>query len=261
MNEDEFEKEMEDLKSEETQEEVQDEAQEEPQKETQEEQETVAKTDYDGVRRALDEARAKEREYRDQLTELRENQARMEGRMDSLKQIYGEEDEKDPAEALQERIDAQQKMIEDNEERVKHIQLMNTLNSQEAQFASAHPDYDRAKQHYFNARLNSLKRVYAEEDAQKALVMEITQFSQSCLNSNKNAAEALYNASQDIGYKPVTADGEKKLKQIQENQESSGSMPGGKVPQGEYTIEQLNNMSEEEFNALPEEVIRKVLGA
>ena len=145
-------------------------------------------------------------------------------------------------------------------EQQKIVNLQNTLNSQEAQFASQTPDYDAAKNHYFSTRFNSLQKLgYSPEQAQNQIAMETMQFSQTALNANENAASRLYDAAKESGYVPVTAKAEQKLATIQEGQEV-GSMPKGASPKGELTLETLANMTDAEFASLSEEQIRSAMG-
>jgi len=161
---------------------------------------------------------------------------------------------------MSEQMQSQSRELEELREQQKIITLQNTLNSQEAEFASRTSDYNAAKEHYFPARRKSLQKLgYSSEQAQNQIAMETVQFAQTALAQNENAAARLYEASKELGYVPVTAQAQDKLKTIEEGQ-SVSTMPKGSTPKGELTIESLANMSQEEFNALTEEQMRRAMG-
>jgi hypothetical protein len=235
-----------------------------PEVEPEPEPEVVAKEQYDNIHKAMDKERHEKREIQQKFeqykSEMDEKYARADERLNTLNKMWGGEDEVDPEVQRQAEFAEQKKRLDEIAQQQNLINLQNTLNSQESQFAAVTPDYAQAKKHYFTTRMNSLGKLgYTQEQAQQQIAMETMQFSQTALSQNENAAQRLYEAAKEVGYTPITSKGEEKLKTIEEGQNQK-SMPKGGAPKGELTMETLSNMSDEEFASLTEEQIRSVMG-
>lgn len=236
-------------------------AEEEP--EEPEEPLTVPKEQYDGIRQAMDAERARARELKEQLEQMRVQQAEEKARLEERLKSYGlvDEEEVDPTQEVNQKLQATENKLKELEEQQKQNQIVNHINTQEAQFQQTTPDYDKAKNHYLSSRRNAyIAFGYDEQTAEQAVLQEISQLVGTAMQKQVNAAEKLYEAAKLNGYVPVTQKGEQQLKVIESGQSKAQSIPRGSAPKGELTAEALAEMDQKDFNNLPEEELLKVLG-
>lgn len=155
-------------------------------------------------------------------------------------------------------------------QQVQEQQLISTVQSREAEFVKANPDYEAAVTHLRQARVEEL-RLYGATDDQigQQIAQETRQLVISAMQQGRNPAEVAYQAAKMRGYNAappapvVPAADPAKMQALAKAQANSGTLStaGGPAVVGEYTVEMLANMSESEYNKLDKATIAKVMGA
>lgn len=228
--------------------------------------ETVSKQEHENIKAAMQEERRKrktaEETARTQEASSNERFARLEGRFEVLNKVYGGEDEEeiDPNVELGKKVELQDQTLKSTQGELAALRAANTLSSQESSFQADHSDYPQARQHYFDARIASLKAMGdTDEDAYAKTANELVILSTNALSAGESAPQRVYEAAKSFGYSPVTTEAEKQLETIQQGQ-AGGTLPAGAPPAGDLSMEAIEQMPDEEFAKLTESQLREAMG-
>lgn len=164
--------------------------------------------------------------------------------------------------------EAQAERWQQQEQQARAQQRLSQAASLEQQFAAATPDYTQAVQHLHQNRVAELTAYgYGQEQIGQILANDANAIFDNAMAQGKNPAEVLYQAAKMRGWSPETAapDPAAATARVEAKaaaQANTGSLAtaGGPSTAGQYTMEMLARMPEDELAKLPKEVVRKVMG-
>lgn len=236
------------------------------------------KVDY----HALAEERTKRKETEEKLRHAEILQARMEERFRALMAVNQPQQQqpqappdpdKDIFGAVKHLTQEQQLTRQHLEQQYRQAQQAQQWNQvfgwasdQEAQFKKTAPDYDDALKHLRSARMDELRDLgYNENQVRYALDNDERQLILQARQANRNPAEMAYAIAKRRGF--VKKDSlTEKLDTIEAGQQTSKSLSnvGGSPTRGQLSLQEVANMSEEdfaEFKTKNPAKFRRMLGA
>lgn len=215
--------------------------------------EYVEKDVYDNLRKGLDSERIRRKETETELRQLREDMARMKGRMEG--QGYDVDEDAQDVE-----VDPVEQLREEHAKTEAEVFRLR-LTAMESQFEAKHPDYAQARDHYLETTKKSMTaRGYNEDEIAQAIQQDVTTMINRAVESGTNPAQSLYDAAQVMGFQPKTRDAEEKAQQIETVQTHTQPDVQGSAPRGELTVEAAAEMSELELANLTPEQERRLWG-
>lgn len=158
------------------------------------------------------------------------------------------------------------KAEEQNRQVATQQQRIQTVQRLEQEFAAETPDYNDAVSHVIAHRTSELRMYgYADDQIKQIISQDANAIFDGAIQRGENPAKVLYNVAKLRGYggqAPASQIDADKLRALQSAQANTGSLAtaGGPSQQGGYTMQQLAKMSEAELAAIPEPIIRKVMG-
>lgn len=225
---------------------------------------------------ALHEARAQKKELQAELARFREEQAArnatLEQRLAALYQAQ-QQREQQPAPVFEERplehLKSSLDQVMQNQQSVHQelarqqeneraagyrAQLAHVVTSAENAFKAETPDYPEALEYVRAGRIAQLRALgYNDMEAGQYVLNEAIGVAQRCIQAGKNPAEAIYEMAKATGYQPKARQQApaptptEKLQTIQKGVEAAKTLGGGGASAGTPTVDQIANMSEEEF--------------
>jgi len=229
------------------------------------EPEVVPKEQYDKIHQAMDRERHEKREQQQQHEDYKREQgeklARLDERLAVLNKQFGyEEPEED---ALQKTVQKQQEILEQQQDKLREMELVDSLRNQEHTFASQTPDYTQAKTFYWNQRREAAQEMgLSNQEIDQMFAVEVQQLVDKSLANNRNVAEGIYNAAKKAGFSSQIDEkkkiAEQKMETIEKGQ--TASMPASGTARSPLTLEDLNSMSDADFDKLSEDVVKIALG-
>lgn len=227
---------------------------------------------------ALHEARAENKEYRQELSETREKMARMEALFDQMvkKQEQPEEQqvptfEDDPAGYLRwqdeqnaRKIEEIGKKVETSDEHQKalteHNNFVASLQADETAFRTQTPDYDDASSFLSQQRMQELEMMgLPPEERQRALLAEVRFIHDRAKEQGRSPAEVFYGLAKGRGWQPKKPEANEAEEKIARQQKAAAlSDPGGgDTNSADLTLERLAELDGEEFDQAWEKLQRK----
>lgn len=129
-------------------------------------------------------------------------------------------------------------------------QLSQRMAEYEVDFRGDHPDYDKAAEHFRDARIKELgeEGVHGQA-ANGALQQSLAEIVARAIRAGKDPAEVIYKLAKNRGF--GVDDGSKKLQTIERAQSAGKSLSnaGGASGNSELTIEHVNSLTGKEFTA------------
>jgi hypothetical protein len=163
---------------------------------------------------------------------------------------------------LQEQVIAQRDQVQQVAEfRARQIRVT----EYEQTFAEKQSDYKDAAKFLVNERSSELQAMgYDDAAVRRQIATDINQIVTAAESIGMNPAQLAYWRAQERGYKrqeaaPVTGEAEKIVALARAQAETQG-VKGGETPTDGYTAKQLAEMSQEEFDKVPEHLRRKAMG-
>jgi hypothetical protein len=152
---------------------------------------------------------------------------------------------------IQEKLEAQEREKQEqrqaNWQQEQTRQFVAAVNQSEAEFAKSNPDYLDAIAHAKSAKAREYMAVgYTQEQAQQLVLQDAAAIAQRAIQFGENPAEMAYNLAKTMGYKPKP-NAEKKLEMMAEGQKAAKPSSGSAAFKGATKLEQIANMSVDEF--------------
>lgn len=222
---------------------------------------------------ALAQARAKARQYREEVAREKQERARLEGRLEALLQGQKPQQPAEPEKPLKFSDDpmkagehlmktaaelaSELKTIKEATALQQHVATLNqTLLGAETAFKATAPDYDQAKIHARTSYFEELKAIgYDDEQAFHTVAKREQMIVNTAIANGKNPAEVIYGLSKARGWAgtkpaPATPTPAEKVALAAKGQEGAKSLstaPGAAA--AELSPEAVANMSDEDFAA------------
>lgn len=218
---------------------------------------------------ALHEARGQNKELKREIERMRSEQQQRDQILEQrIAALYQQQNapkipkyEEDPLTNVRGELDQviqHQRAIQNEVQRTNQItqrqqyeaQVAHVVASAEAQFAQGKPDYAEALGFIRNHRLAQLKALGHEpHEAQQWVLGEAFQIAERCLQRGQNPAEVIYQMAEATGYKPKQQqqDPAQKIEALKKGAEAAKTLSGGGASGGKPTVEQIANMTEQEF--------------
>ncbi len=144
----------------------------------------------------------------------------------------------------------QQQFNQNQQQQYVQEQVVGSYKAKAAEFANENKDFGDAYAHLLKGRISELKILgFDENSAIQFAQNEEFQIAQAALQQGANPAERLYQIAKQRGWQAKRSDAPvKDLKVIEKGQQKS--KPGsGSPPSGELSLEALAEMSDDDFNA------------
>lgn len=152
------------------------------------------------------------------------------------------------------------------EQQFKQAERIQRAAAFDVEFTKSQPDYPDAATHYQNVRIAEMRGLgMSDAEISNEFAQEIGRLFDAGVNSGINPAQLVYMRAQQAGYKraePERSDADKIAARAEAQKQTQGlSNAGGAEQAGGLTMEQIANMSEAEFNKIPEDKLRALMGA
>jgi vacuolar-type H+-ATPase subunit I/STV1 len=232
---------------------------------------------------------AQRREAEKKARELELMQAKLQARFEVLEKLArGEQEQKvpefnqDPATHLKHGVDAASQKLAEIERRQKEEDARREQETAEREFLRSYhaevsaytkqaTDFMEAYNFVHNHRDKVLELMGIADPAEREHIRQQEErfLVNAARRAGHSAPERLYEYAKSLGYKkadeakrdPETGQFlSKKLETIAKGQEAGKSLAAGDPPKGKITLEDLANLSEEEFAALDQKTWRKLWG-
>lgn len=263
---------------EEKQEEVKLDTQEEVKEEKKEDVKEEAKpTPEENYKRAMHEERMRRKEEQRARRDL---EAKVKAMEERFQQLVAEQNkipriEEAPVDNLdtrlalieqQERARQEQAQKEALEKQYKQEseRVLSDYRDMAEDFKAEAPDFTDAYNHFVQVRIAEFKALgYSDDEAADAALQDELQFADSLMRQGKNPAKVIYEITKARGWKKAeqkpeekSISGDEKLKMLEKGTKSA-KLPSGAPSQGEVTLEMLAEMSDEEFAANWDKVMKR----
>ena len=129
-------------------------------------------------------------------------------------------------------------------------QLESVVQSDVAQFSQEHPDYLEALGHARQTRVRQHMAIgLSEAEAVQLMYQEEYQLAEAALQRGKSPAQAAYDIAKAYGWTKGKPSSETKIETLQKGVKAAQSLGSGGTPTGTPSIDQLADMSDDEFAA------------
>lgn len=263
---------------EEKQEEVKAETKEESKEETKEEvKEEVKPTPEENYKKAMHEERMRRKEEQRKSREL---EAKVKAMEERFQQIIAEQTkipklEEAPVDNLDSRLafieqqerarqEQAKKEAQEHQYRQESERVLSDYRDMAEDFKVEAPDFTDAYNHFVQVRIAEFKALgYSDDEAAGAALQDELQFADTLMRQGKNPAKVIYEITKARGWKKIeqkpeekTISGDEKLKMLEKGTKSA-RLPSGAPSHGEVTLEMLAEMSDEEFAANWDKVMKR----
>lgn len=168
------------------------------------------------------------------------------------------------------RLKEQNERWQQQEQTVQQQRRLSQAAQLEQQFASATPDYTTAVQHLHQSRVAELTAYgYGPDQIPAILAQDANSIYDNAIAQGKNPAQVLYEAAKLRGYTGAPAApvvdhaAQMEAKANAQRQTATLATAGGPSTAGEYTMETLSKMSEDQLTELKRKdpgVVRRIMG-
>ena len=157
-----------------------------------------------------------------------------------------------------------QQFEQQGQQSAEESQFINAYRMDAMKFSQTAQDFRTAYDHFKEAVIRDALETGADpQEAVAEMEARERQIVARALRTGKSPAEAVYNAAQRYGYKATTApSASAKMDAMQRGATAAKSTasPGARGRFEGLTAEALASMSQDDFNKVPEAVVRRVLG-
>ena len=228
---------------------------------------------------AMHEERERRKEIQRQMDEQRKQIDRMESTFQRLMEQRKQEKipafEENPGEHLKARLEEVDRTVKDlnlskaeqqrqREMMTEHQRFVSGFETIETQYATKQKDYYDAVGYLRDARIKEYQIAgYSPSDAAHLAQQEALSIAWNATQSGKNGAEVFYSLAKQRGFKPPVQQKSEidKLKELEKNIKSSKTLGPSGGKDGDLTLAQLAEMSEDEFDkATAGDNWRKLMG-
>lgn len=220
---------------------------------------------------ALNESRAQLRQTQAELSQMREKLQSVDELRDQLQEFRSrdrqqtEEDRfnTDPLGALREQMSKLDQKIDHREteqqergqQEQQEQQMFHSIASQVNQFKETVPDYDDALQHVLQGRkAEFIAMGMPETEALNRVSAEAQNIATTALQNGQNPGQVVYELAKVRGY--AQKKNAEKIERVDKGQKASSSLSGSSGDAGDqgFSLGEIDNMSEAEFEAFWEQM-------